>query len=183
MPDEMRPVFEERGNVVGIAVEVHAAVRRTLSEPPAIHQQEAIGGGERPLLEPRRFAPAEASVNEDSRLAFAPDRHVQPARAPHAATLPPVQAVAAISYGSSGSKTAGCRRKAEKNASTTSGENCVPRHRRTSAAASSRVNAGRYGRSVVIASHASASPTTQASAGISSPARLSGYPLPSQRSW
>src|SRR5919198_1213183 len=47
-------------------------------------------------------------------------------------------ALAATSYlGSSGSNSVGCRRKAAKNASTTSGANCVPRQRCTSAAASS----------------------------------------------
>ena len=50
------------------------------------------------------------------------------------------------------------------------GSNWVPAQRSTSASASSRVSARRYGRSLVIASKASATASTRASSGISSPA-------------
>src|SRR6266508_5688404 len=89
MPDEMGSVSEELRNVVGIALEVDAAVRGTLSKPAAIHEQQTVRVGERSLFLPRRLAPAEASVHEHGRLAFSPDCDVQPDRVSHAASLPP----------------------------------------------------------------------------------------------
>src|SRR6266545_379433 len=68
-------------------------------------------------------------------------------------------------------------------ASTASGSNCRPPSRTISAAAASQLPARRYGRSLVIASSASATANTRAPGGISALPSPSGYPRPSHRSW
>ena len=65
-------------------------------------------------------------------------------------------------------------RSRERNASTTSGSNCAPDSASISRVAAAHVSAGRYGRSLVIASSASATANIRAATGISSPARRSG---------
>ena len=59
-------------------------------------------------------------------------------------------------------------------AATTSGSNCVPAQRRSSASATSSGRASRYGRSEVIACSASQTATIRAGRGIASPRRPSG---------
>ena len=66
--------------------------------------------------------------------------------------------------------------------STSTGSKCEPRPAAMWASASSGRKPCRYERSEVIASHTSASAVTRAMYGMSFPASLVGYPVPSQRS-
>ena len=92
-------------------------------------------------------------------------------------------AAAAGASASGGTISAGRRRTTDRNASTTAGLNCFPRPAWIWSIASSTSSATAYGRSVVMASHASAIAMIAASSGTSLPLRRSGYPRPSQRSW
>ena len=71
-------------------------------------------------------------------------------------------------FGIRNAEVAGRLATAAKKASTTLGENCVPLCSRTSSKASSMRRARWYGRSIVIASQASANPTIVARSGMSS---------------
>ncbi len=63
---------------------------------------------------------------------------------------------------------------ARTNVATTSGSNCVPAQRSSSATAAARLRARWYGRSVIMASKASQTKVMRASIGMSVPARPSG---------
>ena len=79
---------------------------------------------------------------------------------------------------SGGMISAGRRRATDRNASTTAGLNCLPRPAWIWSIASSTSSATAYGRSVVIASQASAIAMIAASTGMSVPLSRSGIPEP-----
>ena len=69
------------------------------------------------------------------------------------------------------------------NASTTSGSKCVPRSPAITSRACSNGIGALYTRREISASNTSATAISRAATGIASPARPSGYPVPSHRSW
>jgi hypothetical protein len=69
-----------------------------------------------------------------------------------------------------------------RNIATRSGSCAAPAPSSTIRTPSWTGDAGRYGRSLVTASYTSATDAMRAKCGMSSPARRSGYPSPSQRS-
>src|ERR671936_2891017 len=83
----MRAVAEQLGDVVGVAVEVDAAVSRRCSETAPVDEDQAVLLRERPLLAERLLTPAKAAVHEDRRLAVTPHRDVNTARRAHAPSL------------------------------------------------------------------------------------------------
>src|SRR5207249_234182 len=78
-------------------LEIDALVaRRRATEAAPVDEQQAIVVGERALLAPGLFAPAEAPVNENGRLTIAPSRHVQLVRTRHRTSLTGVRSDAVV---------------------------------------------------------------------------------------
>jgi hypothetical protein len=85
--DEMCAVTEHVRHVVRVSVEVDRPVGWAAAEPAPVDEEEAIRIREWPLLRPGLLAPAEAAVDEDSGLAFAPNGHVQSRSGAHPPSL------------------------------------------------------------------------------------------------
>jgi hypothetical protein len=72
VPDEMGAIAEQRGDVVGIDLEVGRAVRGASAVAATVGQHQRARFGQRALCAKRERAPRQTAVDADDALAVAP---------------------------------------------------------------------------------------------------------------